>query len=179
MGSPVSPMVADIFMEFLEQSAIASVPVECKPKLWKRYVGDILEIIKRHGVDGLTQHLNSVDDTGSIKVTAEQEQDEQMPFLDTLILRKTDGRVKLLVYRKKTHTDQYLHFSSHHPLQHKLSVVRTLLDRSSQIVTEEEDRQQEEHHICTALTRCGYPDWSINQVKSQMLTPKTKKTTRN
>jgi len=56
-------------------------------------------------------------------------------------------------------------------------MVRTPLDRSSQIVTEEEDREQEEHHICTALTRCGYPDWSINQVKSQMLTLKTKKTT--
>ena len=40
-------------------------------------------------VDGLTQYLNSVDDTGSIKFTAEQEQDEQMPFLDTLIVRKT------------------------------------------------------------------------------------------
>jgi len=46
MGSPTSPMVVDIFMEFPEQSAIASVPVECKPKLWKRYVDDILEIIK-------------------------------------------------------------------------------------------------------------------------------------
>jgi len=77
--------------EFLEQSAIASVPVECKPKLWKRYVDDILEIIKKHGVDGLTEHLNSVDDSGSIKFTAEQEQDEQMPFLDTsLCVRQMD-----------------------------------------------------------------------------------------
>jgi len=67
-----------------------------------------------------------------------------MPFLDTLIVRKTDGRVKLLVYRKKTHTDQYQHISSYHLLRHKLSVVvRTLLDRSSQIVTEEEDQEQE------------------------------------
>ena len=49
------------------------------------------------------QHLNSVDDTGSVKFTAEQEQDKQMPFLDTLIVQKTGGRVKLLVYRKKTH----------------------------------------------------------------------------
>ena len=57
-----------------------------------------------------------------------------------LIVRKDDIRVKLLVYRKKTHTDQYLDFS-HHPLQHKLSVVRTLLDRCSQMVTEEQDRQ--------------------------------------
>jgi len=30
-----------------------------------------------------------------------------LPFLDTLIERKADGRVKLLVYRKKTHTDHY------------------------------------------------------------------------
>jgi len=72
-------MVADILMEFLEQSAIASVPVECKPKLWKRYVDDILEIIKKHGVYGLTEHLNSVDDTGSIKFTGKQEQTSRCP----------------------------------------------------------------------------------------------------
>jgi len=29
--------------------------------LWKRYVDDILEVIKKRGIDGLTQHLNSVD----------------------------------------------------------------------------------------------------------------------
>jgi len=75
-------------------------------------------------------------------------------------------------------TDQYLHFSSHHPLQHKLSMIRTLLDRSTNIVTEEQDRKQEEHHIQTALTHCGYPDWSISKVKSQMATSKHKKVTR-
>jgi len=31
-----------------------------------------------------------------------------MPFLDTLIVRKPDGHVKLLVYKKTTHTDQYI-----------------------------------------------------------------------
>jgi len=67
---------------------LASAPVERKPKLWKRYIDDILEVIKKHGVDGLTQHLNSVDDTGSINFTAEQEHDDQMPFLDTLIVQK-------------------------------------------------------------------------------------------
>jgi len=34
-----------------------------------------------------------------------------------------------------------------------------LLDRSINIVTEEQDRKQKEHHIQTALTHCGYPDW--------------------
>jgi len=47
--------------------------------------------------------------------------------------------VKLLVYRKKSHTDQYLNFISHHPLNHKLAVVRMLLERCYSIVMEEDD----------------------------------------
>jgi len=49
-------------------------------------------------------------------------------------------------------------------------VIRTLLDRNKNIVTKEKDRKQEEHHIHTAITRCRYPDWSINKVERQMET---------
>ena len=38
MGSPVSPLLANLLMEWLEKQAIAAAPVECKPKFWKRYV---------------------------------------------------------------------------------------------------------------------------------------------
>jgi len=113
MGSPVSPLVADIYMEYLEQTAIATVPLDIKPTFWKRYVDDILEVVKRHGVVDLTEHLNEVDNTGSIKFTYESERNDSMPFLDTLIVKKPDGHVKLLIYRKQTHTDQYLNFDSH------------------------------------------------------------------
>ena len=56
-GTPVSSILADFFMEWLEQQAIAITPIDCKPKLWKRYVDDILEIIKRGKVEALTDHL--------------------------------------------------------------------------------------------------------------------------
>ena len=88
-----------------------------------------------------------------------------MPFLDTLLTRKEDGNVKLLVYRKKTHTDQYLNFMSHHPLHQKLGVIRTLLNRCDNVVTEKEDRRQEEEHVTSALKRCSYPAWSIRKAK--------------
>ena len=101
MGSPVSPIIANIYMEFMEQQAIATAPIQCKPRLWKRYVDDVLEIIKDGEADNLMEHLNQVDQTGNIKFTHEQEKDGQIPFLDTLIVRKEDGTVKLLVYRKK------------------------------------------------------------------------------
>ncbi|CAH3017759.1 unnamed protein product, partial [Porites evermanni] len=112
MGSPVSPILANCFMEWLEQKAIATAPMDCKPKLLKRYVDDILEIIERGKVKALTG--------------TNQRKNGQIPFLDTLIITREDGSIKLLVYRKATHTDQYLSFLSHHPLQHKLAVIRTL-----------------------------------------------------
>ena len=132
-----------------------------------------MEVINKQAVEGLTEHLNQVDETGSIKFTYETEAEKMMPFLDMLLVRKEDGHLKLMVYRKKTHTDQYLNFNSQHPLQHKLSVVRTLLTRCSRIVTEEDDRKAEEEHIKGALARCGYPEWCINQVKQKMGSQKT------
>ena len=61
MGSPVSPIAANIFMEHLEQQAIATAPIDCKPKLWLRYVDDILEVVKQDCIDKLTDHINQVD----------------------------------------------------------------------------------------------------------------------
>jgi len=90
MGSPVSPMVADIYIEFLEQLAVATVPLEYKPRLWKRYVDDIREVINTEAVESLTEHLNQVDTAGSIKFTYETEMDKIIPFLDMMIVRKND-----------------------------------------------------------------------------------------
>ncbi|XP_072051932.1 uncharacterized protein [Amphiura filiformis] len=169
MGSPVSPLAANIFMEHLEQSAIATAPLNCKPKLWKRYVDDILEVVSKDGVIPLTDHLNSIDDSNSIKFTFEEEKDGRIPFLDTLIVRRDDGSVKLLVY---------LNFASHHPLHQKLGVVRTLMDRKNKIITEDTDKEEEEANIKKALNTCGYPPWSIDRVKKQMETPREKKNTK-
>ncbi len=47
MGSPVSPIIANFFMEDLEQKAINTVPAECKPKFWKRYVDDVASAVKK------------------------------------------------------------------------------------------------------------------------------------
>ena len=133
------------------------------------YLDDVLEVIKKGTTENLTEHLNKVNPMGSMKFTFEVEDQGKIPFLDTLLVRKEDGSVKLLVYRKKTHTDQYLDFQSQHPLHHKLGVIRTLMDRMENIVTEEQDKKEEELRIRTALTHCGYPKWALDRVKQQFL----------
>ena len=43
MGSPVSPVVANLYMEYFEHKALT--PVVNPPRLWKRYVDDIFIIL--------------------------------------------------------------------------------------------------------------------------------------
>ena len=65
------------------------------------------------------------------------------------------------VYRKPTHTDQYLLFDSRHPLEHKLGVIRTLQDRADKLPTSTQDQVKEHRHLKGALKTCGYPDWTF------------------
>ena len=76
--------------------------------------------------------------------------------------------IKVKVYRKKTHTNQYLAFDSHHPLHQKMGVIRTLMNRCEEIVTEEEDKEEERGTIMKALEDCGYPRWTVKNVKDDM-----------
>ena len=54
-------------------------------------------------------------------------------------------------------TVRYLNFSSHHPLAHKIAVVRTLHTRAESINSSVLDKDKETKHFRQALTSNGYP----------------------
>ena len=66
-----------------------------------------------------------------------------LAFLDTLSVINEDGTIRTWVYRKDTHTDQYLNFQSNHPLEHKRGVVKTLAQRAKTVVSKREDRRKD------------------------------------
>ena len=82
-----------------------------------------------------------------IKFICEPEVNGQLAFLDTKITRKESGSLDVTIYRKPTHTDQYLHFDSHHLVSHKFSVIRTFDHRAQTAVTDPEERNKELDHI--------------------------------
>ncbi|XP_078375738.1 uncharacterized protein LOC144659173 [Oculina patagonica] len=73
MGSPVSYVIANLYMESFEEQAITSSSY--KPKIWKRYVDDTFTILDRENVDSFLQHLNI--QQPSIYFTMETEKDHQ------------------------------------------------------------------------------------------------------
>ena len=173
MGSPVSPIVVNLFMEDLEQKIIATAPEHCKPLFWRRYVDDIISVVKKGKENELQLHMNAMDN--SIKFTREEESEEQsIPFLDTKLIRQNGG-IKTVVFRKETHTDQYLNYWSHHPLHQKKGVIKTLRHRCETITSEPEDCRKEKAHLNSALEKCGYPKWILKEEKQDQQKKKGKK----
>ena len=71
---------------------------------------------------------------------------------------QSDGSISTNVFRKDKHTYQYLNFSINHPLEHKMCVVRTLMNRVDRLVSEETELGMEKGHIRKLLQVNGYPD---------------------
>ena len=169
MGSPLSPIIANIFMEHFEKQALDSAPHP--PSLWRRFVDDTFVILETSHKEEFFQHLNSLD--GHIKFTAENpREDGSIPFLDTLVKPNNDGSLQTKVFRKPTHTNQYLKWDSHHAISNKYSVISSLLHRAKDICSNQELLKEEEQQIQEALILCRYPMWAINRMKTKIKAPK-------
>ena len=102
MGSPISPIVANLFMEDFENRALQSSINP--PLLWKRFVDDTFVIMKKCHREEFLTHLNSVDK--NIQFTAEKPGPEgALPFLDILINQiKKAGSIPLCTGSQPTWT---------------------------------------------------------------------------
>ena len=170
MGSPIRPIVANLYMENFEQKAISTA---AHPHyLWKRFVDDTFTILESSQRRAFLDHINSIDQ--HIQFTCEeQREDGSIPFLDILVMHNEDGSLSSTVYRKTTHTD-HLQWDSHHTLPSKYSVIGTLLHRAKTICSSHQLLKQEEDHLYRALTKCKYPAWALNRmrIKSRSQTKK-------
>ena len=162
MGSPLSPIIANLYIEAFEKQAISTAPHP--PTFWRRFVDDTFVIIQKTQEDSFFQHLNSIDE--KIQFTKEASRgDGSMPFSDTLVTINEDGSLNTKVYRKPTHTDLYLQWDSHHSIAAKYSVINTIHHRAKAVCSNKQLLKEEEEHLQKVLTENKYPMWALNRVK--------------
>ena len=112
-------------------------------------------------MENFFHHINNFHQ--NIKFTMEEESNGELAFLDTL-LKQNNGEISVLVYRKPTHTDQYLHYSSHHQTSCKESVVSSLFNRAYSIITNKDDLHKENTRIKQVLKENGYQESIISKI---------------
>ena len=153
MGGPTSAIVSEIYMQSLETTAITTA--DHPPKIWEHHVDDVFSIVHKAYLQELLEHINNLHP--QTQFTKEEESNSSLPFLDTLVQRNHDKSISVKIYRKPTHTNQYLKYTSHNPTSAKQSVITALFDRADNVVSNEKDKIEEKHLISAALQQNGYP----------------------
>ncbi|OXA39128.1 hypothetical protein Fcan01_26135 [Folsomia candida] len=174
MGSPLSPVIAEFFLQKLELTKIKN---NRSIYFWKRYVDDVFCIARSRNQDKILQDINSFHP--SIQFTVEEEINGRLPFLDIVIYSKNDSSLGHFIHRKPTQTCQYLNFRSFHPRAHKIGVIDTLLTRAIRL-SDDEHVNDEIELTKIILMKNEYPPSLINdrlvRVKNKCLqAPNNKK----
>ena len=112
MGSPLGPVLANIFMCHFEEKWIMNSS-DC-PNVWFRYVDDTFTLFRNKDTAiKFLHYLNSRHD--NIQFTIEFENDQQIPFLDVSIKRLDNNSFSTSIYYKKTFTGLYTKWDSFTP----------------------------------------------------------------
>ena len=160
MGSSLSPILSNIFMEFYES--------ELLPQIgnihWLRYVDDIfLTWPDNEDFDQFFTNLNSIHPCIQFKV--EWEIDGKLPFLDILIHRDVNNRLSFSVYRKPTNSLSYIHYFSAHHNSVKRSTISSQFLRAYRICNPI-FIDQEIEFIFSVFGNLGYPYKFISECHS-------------
>jgi len=150
MGSPLSPIVADLVLQKLESFTIDSL--HDKPKFYYRYVDDIVLAAPVSSLQDLLYSFNSFHPRLSFTMEIGG---DNLDFLDLTIL-KINGRLISNWYRKPTFSGRFLNFHSHHPFTHKRGTILSLVDRVI-LLSHPRFHQQNFDFVIRVLLENGYP----------------------
>ena len=175
MGSPISGLMAEIFLQQEEKNIIKNILDTNNIYLYNRYVDDILIIYdhSRTNTSEISEFMN-IHPALHFKPTTERKR--SVNFLDLTITRQTN-KLTLNIYRKPTTTDTTIHCNSNHPTEHKTAAHRFLLNRAHQLPITQEQREKELDIIYHIAKNNGYNKKTIDNIQTRITNKDHRKTT--
>lgn len=130
MGSPLGPILADIFLGYMETFLLEHK--ECSPLHYFRFVDDTFAVFS--SVDSIQPFLSILNSLHpNLNFTYELENSGTLSFLDVLVHKTKNGPPLTSIFRKPTWTGLYLHFLSSVPIQYKRNIVQNMFNRASKL----------------------------------------------
>ena len=170
MGSSLSPIIANIFLKYFEQSLLAQCPSDFKPNFYKRYLDDTFLLFNsREKAQQFLTYAKSRHE--NIKFTFEGERNNSLSFLDVTVSRDND-RFLTTVFRKKTFTGQGLNYFSNIYDKYKLSCIYTLLHRAFELSSSYQAFHNEVIFLTKYFKDNYYPTKIINRMIKSFLNRK-------
>jgi hypothetical protein len=163
----VAPSVANLVMGDFEAKFVYTYHKQ--PLLWLRFIDDIF-IIWTHGEEALlafVDHLNSVHTT--LKFTLEWSK-IKVSFLDILVKILADGTIGTDLYVKPTDIHMYLHYSSCHPRNQKVSGPFSQLLRVRRNCSNQADFESHSDDILRHYKSRGYPASVLVAARTKAMT---------
>ena len=135
-------------------------------QFWKRYDDDTICFVRNGYQEFVLSCLNSFNN--SIQFTYETEKENEISFLDILIIR-SGQKIETRVYRKSTNTDIYINWNSCAPPSWKRSTLKTLIITAYAISSNDSYLKLELKHLRKVFhERNGYPQWFITKVMNEV-----------
>ena len=162
MGSPLAPVLANLFMGHHEQNWISEFQGN-KPIVYKRYVDDTFCLFENErDAKEFLEYLNK--QHPNIKFTAEPEIDGVLPFLDISIEKRAGGGFESSVYHKSSYTGLLLNYMSFTPNLYKKSLVQTLINRTYRICSNWNKFNIDVNKLKHILQRNAFPCKFIDRI---------------
>ena len=110
MGSPIGPILANIFLSHHEENWLNKYPIKFKPSFYRRYVDDFFVLFESpKSAHSFRKYMSSKHQ--NINFTVEQEIVGSLLFLDVKICCK-NGKFVTSVYRKPTFSGVFINYES-------------------------------------------------------------------
>lgn len=129
MGSPLSGIMANIFMDSIENRFLNKHQNSLAITQWDRFVDDVFLVYDEELINA-QQVLDDINNLHpSIQFTKEEEIMSSLNHLD-LTLCRYNNKIEVKIYRKSTTTNHTIDARSNHPMIHKLSAYRYFVNRA-------------------------------------------------
>ena len=166
MGSPLAPVLANLFMGSHEKIWLENYTGP-NVLFYRRYVDDIFCLFNNeHEAMSFFHYLNT--QHPNITFTFEKQDNGKLSFLDVL-LDISNNPCITSVFHKKTYTGLLTNYFSFTPFTYKIGLIRTLTNRIFKINNTKDGFSKDINQLAYTLKRNSFPAHIINKITKPYL----------